>query len=342
MNAKDKKVVVVGSGSLGTALAKILHDAGMKNIVVYGIVDKELNDLEKGQNTTYFPTTAPIPKMKTTKDLKEALDGASYVLHVVPSQFADKVVAQILVNLNSEIILINASKGFYPGTTKSLHEGIQEQVEGHAKVKGFVSLIGPSQAEELVWEIPTLVSVVGDNMNVCSEVQEFFRTKWFKTFVQTDIIGAEVGAAYKNILAIFAGMAQENVEGTMGLKGHGINSIAAVLTRGFAEIRTFNKAMGGKPDTIQGLTGLGDLIVTATSDFSRNFTFGRNFIKKGKAALDTKATVEGVKALKSVYEIGKAKKLDLPIVFGLHDLLFGKLTFKDLMAVVWEKSPNQE
>lgn len=310
------KIAFIGSGSMATAIAKVAHDSGYENIVIYGIVEEELKDLEKGKNTKFFEKTVNLPSFKTTSDIKEAVEDADYVVIGVPSKFVDGVLEKIIDNLNSKITIINLSKGFYPNTELSIHDGISHETKDNPNIVDVVSIIGPSHAEEIVLEVPTIVSVVGHDVETLKSVQKIFHNNYFSTFYQTDIVGAEVGAAYKNVLAIATGLAS-------GL-GHGINTTAGLLARGVTEMSRFNKIMGGKSETLMGLTGIGDIIVTATSPLSRNYTFGSNLAKKGLEALNTNTTVEGLTALKIIHKIGKKNNVDLPIINALYDVINGE------------------
>ena len=324
----QNKITIIGSGAMGTAMAKVLYDSGNHNIMIYGIDKGELEELKQGKNSKYFPEKINLPKFKTTLNLKDALKDSKYVVLVIPSKFMDKIMSQILENISSKVLLINASKGFYPQTTQALHTGIKTVTADNELIRGVVSLIGPSHAEEIVQETPTIIDVVDQDVKLCQEVKRLFSTKYFKTYIQTDVIGAEVGAAYKNVLAIASGMSS-------GL-GYGINTLAALLTRGLAEMRRFNEKMGGKTETIIGLTGIGDLIVTATSDLSRNFTFGKQFALKGKEALKTKKTVEGLTALKIIYDISKKENLYLPIVDYIYNVLFSDYKLDGIVVSLWD------
>ncbi|CAM9124443.1 NAD(P)H-dependent glycerol-3-phosphate dehydrogenase [Mycoplasma todarodis] len=331
----NKKITIIGSGALGTSLAKVLVDAGHANVVVYGIDSNELKDLEKGFNTKYFPETTKLPKLKTESDLKSALDGASYVVTAVPSFTMKKVIEDIQEKMNSEFLLINGSKGFFPESSLSLHEGMTLATKDNKNIRGVVSLIGPSHAEEIVKEAPTTICAVDFNETAAEEVQKLFRTDYFRVYVQTDVKGAEVGAAYKNVLAIAAGMIVE--------EGMGINTLAGLLTRGLNEMLVFAKAVGGKEKTVIGLTGVGDLIVTAMSDHSRNRQFGRSFVREGaEKALGTNKTVEGLVALKNIYKIGKEEKLELPIVYSLYSIIYENEKLEDLQTDFWNRELKPE
>jgi len=308
------KIAIIGSGALGTALGKVLIDSGQE-VKIYGIDKEELDGLQKGINTKYFPNSVELPKFDVTNDIAEALKDASHILIATPSTVVDKIMPQIIEHHNEGSLIVCGSKGFFPNSSESLHAGISEKISKVKTIRGVVSLIGPSHAEEIVLETPTIVSAVDKDKKLCQEVQKLFFNDYFKVYVQTDVKGAEVGAAYKNVLAIASGISE-------GM-GYGINTKAALLTRGMAEMKRYNKSMKGKDETLMGLTGFGDIIVTATSDLSRNFTLGKNIATKGKKALETKKTVEGVSALEHIYKIAQEKKLDLPIIEFLHSVLFG-------------------
>lgn len=328
------KIAIIGSGAMGTALAKVLSYHKDFEIVIYGIDEEELESLKKGKNLKYFPESVKFPHFKTTNDLDEVLKNATHVIMAVPSKTMDIVFKKVLEKLTTNVIVVNAAKGFYPNTSKSLHIGMQEEAKGNSFVRGIVSLIGPSHAEEIVLDLPTVVAVVDKDKKLCQEVQEIFATPYFKTYIQTDVKGSEVGAAYKNVLAIATGI-------SAGL-GYGVNTQAALLTRGIAEMLRFNKIMGGKSETIMGLTGIGDLIVTATSDLSRNFTFGKKFVKEGVKALESNTTVEGVIALKEIQKISKAKKIYLPIVNLLYKAIFEKQDLHKIIDLLWAKELKEE
>ncbi|TCG10472.1 NAD(P)H-dependent glycerol-3-phosphate dehydrogenase [Mycoplasma todarodis] len=331
----NKKITIIGSGALGTSLAKVLVDAGHTNIVVYGIDEQELKELENGKNTKYFPETIKLPKLKTESNLKIAISNASYIVTAVPSFTMKGVIEEIQEKMDSEALLINGSKGFYPESSLSLHEGMTLATNENKNIRGVVSLIGPSHAEEIVKEAPTTICAVDVNEKLAEEVQELFKTTYFRVYVQTDVKGAEVGAAYKNVLAIAAGMIVE--------EGMGINTIAGLLTRGLNEMLIFAKAIGGKEKTVIGLTGVGDLIVTAMSDHSRNRQFGRSFVRDGaEKALGTNKTVEGLVALKNIYKIGKENNLELPLAYSLYAIIFEGAKLVDLQQRFWNRDLKAE
>lgn len=239
----------------------------------------------------------------------------------VPSTVVDIVYPQVLANITSEVIIVNGIKGFYPDTEKIIHSGLVEHSKGNKFIKGVVTLTGPSHAEEIVKEYITAVVAVSKNKVNNTLVQDLFTNKYFRVYSQTDIVGAEIGSIYKNILAIASGA-------TYAL-GYGINTHALILTRGMVEMSKMIKAYKGKLTTAYGLTGLGDLIVTAGSKLSRNYMFGQDIVKNGiKKALESKVTIEGLNALKTMYSKSLEKKLDLPILESIYSVVFEKSDIK--------------
>lgn len=324
---KDK-FTIIGSGAMATAISKILYDSGNKNILIYGINDVELSELKKGGNTKYFSKSCKIPKFNTSSSLVEALKETSYIILAIPSQFIDIVFEKILIKINSKAIIINVAKGFYPKTTTSIYEGLKIKSKGNLFIEGIVSIIGPSYSKEIVRESPTLVSIVGNNLKILKKVQKKFSCSYFKTHLEKDIKGSEVGAIYKNILAIGSGI--------LHALGYRINTSAAFLTMGFKEMIKFNKFFGGKIGTICGLTGFGDLIVTATSNLSRNYNFGAKFIKNKKLVLNSNETVEGLISLKYLYNLSKSNNLNLTIVESIYEIIFKKKNPQILIENFWK------
>ncbi|MCP4336717.1 MAG: NAD(P)H-dependent glycerol-3-phosphate dehydrogenase [Mycoplasma sp.] len=330
------KYTIIGSGALGTALGKVIMNKENRDLVIYGVDENEIKDLKNGLNTKYFPKYIDLPNFKTTTNLKEALKDCEYLILAVPSKIIPIIFENIKNNIkNIKPLIISGSKGFFPGTKESLHRGIEKYItENKMEFRGIVSLAGPSFAIEIAKEQPTIICAIGSDKQLLSEVQDKFQTKYLKIYKQTDIDGADVGSSFKNILAIGVGMAVE--------LGYGINTIAGFLTRGINEMITYVKETKGKEKTLMGLTGVGDLILTTMSDFSRNRTFGRNFIKNGKEKSNKNNTVEGLEAIKFVYEIAKEKGIHLPIVTSLYQVLFKNLPPEKLINKLLYKTDKQE
>lgn len=326
-----KNITIIGSGALGSAFANVLFDANPKNnILIYGIDEKELQDIEKGRNTKYFNDIV-FNKFKTSNDLNFALKAADYIVLALPSIAIDSVIKSIEKNIEKEVLIINGCKGFYPNTKLPLHEGILDKIKSNKKIRGLVSISGPSFAIEIIKKSLTSVAAIGYDKNQTIEVQKLFNNSYFKLYIQNDVIGSEVGGIYKNILAIGSGILNQ--------LGYKINTLASYLTRGTKEMATFNKFMGGKEKTIYGLTGLGDLILTATDTNSRNFQFGMSFIKK---EINKNATVEGLTALKIVEKIRSENNLNLPICLALYNIIYNNSNVELEIQKLWNNNEDEE
>lgn len=335
MNEKNKKILIVGSGALGTALANILIDSGQKNVLVYGINETELKDLESGKNLAYFDKDSKIAKMKTCNNLEQALENVNYIVFALPSLVIPNVIKNINEHLKvKDVLIISGSKGFWPNSEIGLHIGIENAFKDNKNIKGVVSILGPSYAEEMINRSLTNVCAVSRDDTLAKEVQLLFSNSYYKIYRQTDVVGAQVGAIYKNILAIGAGI----LDG----KGFKINTIAAYITRGLHEMSILNEYLGGQPTTIMGLSGLGDLILTSMSKLSRNRSFGIDFVKNKEKALSSNITLEGLYALKIVEKIRKENNLALPIVSGLFSIIYGNRHIDEAIEILWDRKLNTE
>ena len=331
------KFVIIGSGALGSAFANLLIDAGHKNVCVFGVDQNELADLNQGQNQKYFGPDIKFNALATSNNLQVALQDASYIVLAIPSLVLEQVLDQINQFLKTEALIVNGCKGFYPQSQVSIHTGIENKTKNNPLIRGCVSIVGPSFAKEIITRSLTSICAVSNDLNLAQEVQKLFYTPYFKLYSQTDVIGAEVGGIYKNILAIGAGMLTQ-----MGYK---INTLAAFLTRGLNEMQTFNKFMGGKFETIYGLTGLGDLILTATDHNSRNFSFGFDFAKDPQILKEYQKqnkTLEGLYALEIVEAIRKQNQLYLPILAALYEIIHECKTIETEIIKLWSNELKQE
>ncbi|MGL4343250.1 MAG: NAD(P)H-dependent glycerol-3-phosphate dehydrogenase [Metamycoplasmataceae bacterium] len=329
-----KKILIIGSGALGTAFSNILFDAGQKNILIYGIDEKELQELQEGHNTKYFSKDSLIHKVNTTNNLEKAIANVSYIVLALPSIVIPEIIKKINKFLDNDAIIISGSKGFWPNSEKPLHTGMVDALKNNENVRGVVSILGPSYAEEMVNRSFTIVSAVSSSDDLCQEVQKLFSNNYFRVYRQTDVTGSEVGAIYKNILAIGAGILTQS--------GFKINTIAAFITRGIHEMSVFNDYLGGSISTIMGLTGLGDLILTSMSDLSRNRTFGKNFVLDRQKALSSNTTLEGLHALKIVEKIRKEKGINLPIVECLYQIIYNDKDITKSIPYLWDRELKAE
>ena len=309
------KISVLGSGSWGCALAQILVRNG-HDVVVWGIDETEVNDINQNhQNSRYFKDVKLDERLKATTDMS-LIAGSEALLLAVPSMAIDSVMENAEKYCTEPFYVINVAKGFHPVTHERMSEVIKKAVSKD-KLKDVVSLIGPSHAEEVVIGLMTCVNAVCENDASAKVIQETFSNDAFRVYRNTDVIGAEIGVALKNVMAIASGI-------LTGL-GQGDNARAALMTRGLAEIARYGVAMGGKAETYLGLDGVGDLIVTCTSYHSRNFTAGLEIGKADSAEeflRNNKRTVEGVRCAKVVYEEALKHGISMPITDQVYKVLF--------------------
>jgi len=315
--AKSSKWTVLGAGAWGTALANGLSHGG-QNVVVWdrdpGVVD-DINKFQ--QNRKRYPDLAVHRGLRATTNLEEAAQHAELVLVALPSE-ANMVVATQLSDLLTENHgLVMTSKGFRESDGALLSDVWREMIPQLGPV---AVLTGPTFARELMEQKMTAMLVACHNEAFRATVADGFDLPFMRIYESTDIVGAQVGGAIKNVLAVAAGILD-------GLQlGH--NARAAVMTRGLGEMARYAKAMGGKEQTIWGLAGMGDLLLTATSALSRNYRFGQ-LVGKGVSVHEARlrvGTVEGILAARIVTVQAQAHGLDLAIVSAVDGILHGDVT----------------
>lgn len=321
------KTAVLGTGSWGTALAQVLADNG-NDVILYGINPKEVDDINENHHNSKFFEEEINHDLTATLDLSIVKD-VDLMLLAVPSIAIEEIVNKALEYIDHPIYIINVAKGFHPVTHERLSVVIKNHIPSEL-CKGVISLIGPSHAEEVIQRKLTAINAVSDNEEAAKVVQRLFSNDYFRVYRNSDVVGAEIGVAVKNIMAIASGM----LEGI----GQGDNARAALMTRGLAEMSRFGIALGGNPKTYLGLDGVGDLIVTCTSRHSRNFMAGYEIGLDGGAKdfLERNTrTVEGVFACKIVYEEAKKRNISMPITQEVYRILYElkdpKQSITDLM-----------
>lgn len=309
------KIGIIGSGSWGTALGQVLAD-NQHEVLIWGRKLDEVVDIHLySQNETYFPGIKLNESLDATQDFEEVVN-ADVVLLAVPTSAVEEVAKRLNETLTRPVTIINVAKGFHPETHELLIDVIERVVDTEKRL-GVVSLIGPSHAEEVVLRDLTTINAVSLNQDAAELVQNLFSNDYFRVYTNNDVIGAQVGVAIKNIIAIASGCLQ-------GLD-YGDNARAALMTRGLAEMTRFGVALGGEAETFLGLCGVGDLIVTATSQHSRNFQAGFMIGKNNssQAFFDTNdKTVEGVFAAKVVHNMAKSMNVSMPITEEVYKVVF--------------------
>lgn len=309
------KTAVIGSGSWGTALAQVLADNDQP-VALIGVNEEEIQDINQNhKNSKYFPHTDLNPALKATDNWDEIQD-ADVILLAVPTQAIESVASKAAQYVNHPVIFVNVAKGFNPKTDERMSEVIRRVVPKE-KLSSVVSLIGPSHAEEVVERQLTSIDAISQSEKDASIVQELFSNPYLRIYTGTDEIGSELGAAVKNVMAIASGI-------IAGL-GYKDNTRAALITRGLQEMIRFGTHFGGNPETFIGLTGVGDLIVTCSSENSRNFQAGKQIGQENDVkhflATNTKTT-EGIRTAKVVHDLATAQKIDMPICEEVYQILY--------------------
>ena len=306
---------VIGSGSWGSAIGNLLATIG-HDVHMYTRSDEQYRRMKKyGDNPHYLKDFHFVSSVQFHCDFDEAVRDTDVIVLAVPTAAIRETMEKIRDN-GSRAIIVNLAKGLEQGS----HLRVSEIAKAILPENPFVVLSGPSHAEEVAKLLPTTVLVCSENKDIALKVQDLFTYDAFRVYVQDDMIGVEIGGALKNIIALGAGLSD-------GL-GYGDNAKAALMTRGITEIQRLGIALGAKPVTFQGLSGIGDLIVTCTSVHSRNWQFG-NRIGKGmdveEAIEDIGQVVEGYKTTKAAYELAKDMGIEMPITEKLYKVLYGGL-----------------
>lgn len=309
------KIAIIGAGSWATALATVLAKKG-RQVMVWARRDELARQINQGENTRYLPGV-PIPSgLTAASDLAACLHQAGVVLFGVPSHAFRSTLTTALPLVSKEATLVNVAKGLEEETLFRMSE-VFAQVAGQTQLNRYVALTGPSHAEEVGRDIPTAVVVAGQDMARAEQVQDLFMSKYFRVYTNPDLVGLELGGSLKNIIALGTGIAD-------GLD-FGDNTKAALMTRGLAEITRLGIAMGANVLTFAGLAGVGDLIVTCTSMYSRNRRCGIE-IGKGKsldeAVASVQMVVEGVRTTRAARMLAEKHGVEMPITAETYRVLF--------------------
>ena len=318
-----EKIAVIGAGSWGIALAQLLAH-NKHDVTVWSIIEDEINMLkEKHEHVEKLPGVKLDDTIKYTTDLKEAIDGKKVLVLAVPSPFTRSTASKMKEFITQDQIIVNVAKGIEESTLMTLSQVIEDEIENAT----VCVLSGPSHAVEVGRGLPTTVVVGAKKKEDAQFLQNIFMSEVFRVYISPDILGIELGAALKNVVALAAGIAD-------GL-GFGDNTKAALITRGITEIARLGMAMGGKFETFCGLTGIGDLIVTCASMHSRNRRAGI-LIGQGKtyaeAMAEVKMVVEGVYSAKAALKLAQKYDVKLPIIEEVNKVLFDGVKAKDAIG----------
>lgn len=306
-------ISIIGAGSWGTALAVLLHKNGHR-VTVWSVIESEIKMLQKEhEHKDKLPGVKLPEDMEFTTDLEKAVTEADVVVLAVPSPYTRSTSHSMAPLVKEGQIIVNVAKGIEEKTFFTLSQIIEEEIP-QARV---AVLSGPSHAEEVGRGIQTTIVVGAKEKQVAEYLQNIFMNEVFRVYISPDVLGIELGAALKNVVALAAGIAD-------GL-GYGDNTKAALITRGITEIARLGVAMGGKFETFCGLTGIGDLIVTCASMHSRNrragILIGQGYTMK-QAMDEVKMVVEGVYSAKAAMGLAKKFDVQLPIIEQVNAVLF--------------------
>jgi len=310
------EIAVVGAGSWGTALAKVLSDKGSETILWARRPDHALAIAAASENKEYLPGSILGARLETTDDLGYAVHGRKAVVMVVPSHGFREIFAHVAPALAPGAMVVSATKGIENETLLTMSQVMTEMLPA-GKQCAVAVLSGPSFAKEVAENLPTAVTVASASLEVASYFQALFSTENFRVYSSTDVVGLELGGALKNVIALAAGISD-------GL-GFGTNTRAALITRGLAEISRLGMKLGANPLTLSGLGGLGDLILTCTGDLSRNRTVGLR-LGQGLGLADIlaemKMVAEGVKTTRSAFNLAQRNRVDMPITEQVYNVLY--------------------
>ena len=313
-----KNVAVIGSGSWGLALANHMAILG-NNVKVWSFTQKEKDLINLEHRSELMQGIEINPKVTCSNRIKDVVENANYIFHVTPSKFARETFKQYKDYVFNKPVII-CSKGLEEESLTTLDTVFKEELPN---VKTAV-LSGPSFAIEVASHIPTAILLASEDKILLQEISEFLSDETMRIYKSTDVIGVEVGGALKNIIAFCIGVA-------VGLN-FGTNSQAALMTRGLAEISRLGVKMGGKSETFFGLSGLGDLILTCSSDESRNRRAGK-LIAKGLTIEETrneiKATIESIDNIQIAKKLAEKYNVEMPIVNSANEVLFNGLTAQE-------------
>ncbi len=316
INTDIVKIGVVGAGSWGTALADLLAKKGFA--VDLWVFESEVcrQIVKQRENKLFLPGVLLSENLKPSNNFTSVVAKKDLVLIVVPSHVMRQTTLQMAPFLGPETTVVTASKGIENKTHLTMSGILHETLPGLDENRLAV-LSGPSFAKEVAHDVPTLVTVASKNNATAGFVQQVFATPYFRVYTSNDVVGVELGGAVKNVIAIASGI----IDGL----GLGLNTRAALITRGLVEIQRLGMTLGGNPLTFTGLAGAGDLILTCTGSLSRNYTVGRKIGKGmtlGQILSEMHMVAEGVKTTRSVYNLSLRLGVEMPIAHEIYHVLY--------------------
>ncbi|MCX7831787.1 MAG: NAD(P)H-dependent glycerol-3-phosphate dehydrogenase [Actinobacteria bacterium] len=329
------KIAIIGAGSWGTTLASLLSEI-VDEVVLWARrkeIAEEINAYRS--NSTYLPGVRLPEKIIATDSLKIAISNADLVIMAVPSKHFREVCNSMVPYVDRNTNFLSVTKGIEADSLLRMSEIISE-VFGVSN-SSIAVLSGPNHAEEVIKRIPTATVVASENMKLAEELQKILMRDYFRVYTHNDVVGVELAGTMKNVIAIAVGISD-------GL-GYGDNTRATLITRGLAEMVRLGKKMGANPLTFLGLSGIGDLIATATSRHSRNRNFGEE-VGKGRKIEEilssTKMFVEGVVNARSVLQLSEKYGVEMPIVGEVYRIIYERKSPRESVNSLMLRAPKPE
>ena len=336
IDPENFRIGVVGAGSWGTALSNLLAEKGYK-IDLWAYEKEVVEQIQARHENEFFLKDFTLSaNLIASNDLAKVVAGKDLVLIVVPSHVLRETVRTMAGCLSKETIVVSASKGIENGTHLTMSSVIRESLsEIPDRLLAVIS--GPSFAKEVAQQYPTVVTAASKDPATAGLVQRVFATPYFRVYTSEDLLGVELGGSIKNVIAIAAGV----IDGL----GLGLNTRAALITRGMTEIRRLGVALGANPRTFTGLTGFGDLVLTCTGNLSRNYTVGKKIgegRKLKEILAEMRMVAEGVKTAKSVYDLSRKLDVEMPISHETYRILYEDLSPKEAVYRLMTRDLKQE
>ncbi|HWN11498.1 MAG TPA: NAD(P)H-dependent glycerol-3-phosphate dehydrogenase [Pyrinomonadaceae bacterium] len=330
-----KRVGIIGAGNWGTALAVVAARAG-HDVRLWSRTASVVESINRDhQNPVYLAGTQLPETVRATAEIPEALDAAEMVILAAPSHATRELLSVISQSIDAGVIIVSATKGIEIETGKRISEVVNEVIAGAGS--RFVCLSGPSFAKEVVENHPTAIVAASESVEAARAVQLALSLQSLRIYTNNDVVGTELGGSVKNVMAIAAGM-------VAGL-GFGANSVAALITRGLAEMTRLALKEGGKVETLMGLAGLGDLVLTCNGNLSRNRFVGQE-LGKGRRLEDIKAGMseiaEGVKTTLAVRSLADRKGVEMPITNEVHAVLYERKPAADAARALMTRPLKEE
>ena len=331
------KVAVIGAGSWGTALARMLAQKHSTDTVMLWARRPEVTAalIATRQNNDYLPQIHLPDSLLFTSDLSSAAKDTDLLVLAVPSHAVRQTAAEVAPFVKENTLIVSATKGLEQGSLKRMSEVIGEELP---HMLGRIAVLtGPNHAEEVSREQPSATVVAAPTKAVAEYIQDLFILPYFRVYTNPDVIGVELGGALKNIIALSAGIAT-------GL-GFGDNTKAALMTRGLAEITRLGIAMNAKPLTFAGLSGIGDLVVTCTSCHSRNYRAGI-LIGQGKSCSEVQAAtsmvIESIRTTQAAYQLAERYTVNMPITSAAYQILYENKPPREAVLELMTRSRTHE